>query len=99
MSDVYIEKPNVVHVILSDNSGQAERFIVGKTLDEATALIDPTPAWVGKPKAKRKRRTKAEIAAGSEKSTPPGYCATPEDVPPPHSSIADQVPKKGKVWV
>lgn len=99
--NIFTEKPNVVHVILSDNTGQSERFIVGKSLDEATSIIDPTPAWV-KP-AKRKRRTKAEIKADS-KAEEPAEAAPAEDVPPPHASdaaqrrrISEDVPAR-KTW-
>jgi hypothetical protein len=67
MSNVYQEKPNIVTVQISDDTGTAERFVVGKSLDEVIALIEPTAPCAGpgkKPKKDRKpRRTKAEIAA------------------------------------
>ena len=66
MTNVYQEKPNVVTVGLSDKTGTAERFVVGKTLDEVLAILDPGSAAsvVAAPtKGKRHRRTKAELAA------------------------------------
>jgi hypothetical protein len=64
MSSVYQEKPNIVKVVISDESGEAERFVVGKDLSEVIAIIEPDAD--GQPrlkKVKRARRTKAEIAA------------------------------------
>lgn len=69
MSNVYIEKPNIVTVQMSDATGTADRFIVGKSLDEVIAIIQPEPPCAG-PKPKKKdrkpRRTKAEIAKDIE---------------------------------
>ena len=65
MSNVYAEKPNVVTVEMSDDTGTAQRFVVGKTLDDVIALVDPMAAVaagvVAPTKEKRHRRTKAEM--------------------------------------
>lgn len=64
MSNVYAEKPNVVTVSITDDSGYAQRFVVGKTLGEVIASVDPgTPVVAATmAKEKRHRRTKAEMA-------------------------------------
>lgn len=69
MSNVYQEKPNIVTVQISDATGTADRFIVGRSLDEVIAIIEPESPCAG-PKPKKKdrkpRRTKAEIAAAKK---------------------------------
>ncbi len=72
MSNVYQEKPNIVEVTVTDETGTAIRYVVGKTLDEVIATVtgETVPAWVGKPKKERKaRRTKAEIVAAAAEPT------------------------------
>lgn len=64
MSNVYQEKPNIVTIQITDDTGTAERFIVGRSLDEVIAIIQPEAPCAG-PKPKKKdrkpRRTRAEI--------------------------------------
>jgi hypothetical protein len=58
MTELFQEKPNVVHIIVEDKTGKAERWATGRTLDEVLAELgggDPVPK-------RRKRRTKAELA-------------------------------------
>ena len=64
MSKLFENKPNIVRVELSDKSGTAERFVVGKDLDEAIAIVEAafSQETVEK-KARRKRRTKQELLA------------------------------------
>lgn len=69
MSNVYQETPNIVSVQINDSTGTATRFIVGKSLDEVIALIDPAaPCAESKPKKKdrKPRRTKVDIAADKD---------------------------------
>lgn len=79
MSNVYQEKPNIVTVQIVDSTGTAERFIVGKSLDEVISLIHPEAPCAG-PKPKKKdrkpRRTKAEMAKDRPGSDLSGATAT-----------------------
>ena len=60
---VYQERPNVVEVSFADEHGTAVRYVVGKTLDEVIAIIEPEAPVAGPAKASRRaRRTKAEMA-------------------------------------
>lgn len=74
MSTVHKVRPNVVTALFSDETGNVERHVVGLTLDEVAESFDlsldgvesefKTKATVTK--AKRHRRTKAEMAAAKE---------------------------------
>ena len=79
MSNVYQEKPNIVTVQITDDTGTAERFVVGKSLDEVIALIEPESPCAG-PKPKKKdrkpRRTKAEMAKDRPETNLAGATAT-----------------------
>ncbi len=55
MSNVYQEKPNIVTVQITDDTGTAERFVVGKSLDEVISLIEPEAPCAG-PKVKKARK-------------------------------------------
>ena len=70
MSNLYQEAPNQVKIVLTDDNGEAERYIVGQTLDDAISIVEA--AFGGQPvkapkKARKKRRTKAEMAEMAEK--------------------------------
>lgn len=84
MSNVYQEKPNIVTVQISDNNGTAERFIVGKTLDEVIASVDPASQLVAPKKKDRKPRS-----PNKTKNEP-----APEKKPEP----AADAEKKESVW-
>ena len=66
---LFTDKPNLVKLTLQDQSGSAERWVTGKTLDEAIGIVEvafggPTEPVV--PGKKRRRRTKKEIEASKE---------------------------------
>lgn len=100
MSNVYQEKPNIVTIQITDDTGTAERFVVGKTLDEVLSIIQPEAPVAGrdakKPrKARRSRsemtRAEAETRAGEvamrrlkESRSTEDHVNAGEDVPPPH---------------
>lgn len=64
---VWQDKPNLVRVVLSDETGEAERWVVGKSLDEAITMVDPNNRIVDRPvKTRKPRRTKAEMVAEKE---------------------------------
>ena len=73
MSNVYLEKPNAVKIVMQDKSGTAERYVVANDLDSVVAAVEAAfggesvATAAAKPKKKRTRRTKAEIAAESGK--------------------------------
>ena len=95
MSNLYQEAPNQVKIALTDDTGEAERFVVGQTLDEAVAIIEA--AFGGKPaeapkKARKKRRTKAEMTATAEAADPVPFDT---ETAPLHSSKNN---KKEKAW-
>ena len=61
---VYQEKPNIVKVVLSDDGGEAERFLVGQSLEDAVTAVENL--FFGEPtktvtKQRKPRRTKAEM--------------------------------------
>ena len=37
---LYQEKPNIVKIVMSDTSGTAERYSVGRTLDEVISMVE-----------------------------------------------------------
>lgn len=92
MSNVYQETPNIVAVQINDSTGTATRFIVGKSLDEVIALIDPAAPCAG-PKPKKKdrkpRRTKAEMQKDRPETNLAGATATT-------TGVAEE--KKESVW-
>ena len=91
MSNVYQEKPNIVEVTMKDKTGTAVRFVVGKTLDEVIAIIEPEAPTAGRAMPKtRKRRTRAEMAAAEAPVYEPEAPTT--EVPPPHRA------SKEKAW-
>ena len=65
--NMYQDPPNQVTVKLSDDSGEATRWIVGKSLDEAIATVEAAfgavPTAQKPKKARKPRRTKAQMAA------------------------------------
>ena len=67
MSNVYKEKPNIVEVkITDDTGGEAVYYFTRRTIEEVVADIIPGEegSAIAAPKKERKpRRTKAEIAA------------------------------------
>ena len=65
---MYQDEPNQVYLTIKDSSGSAERWVVGKTLDEAITMIETAfgMADTAKPaKSRKPRRTKAEMTAQS----------------------------------
>ena len=93
MNTLYQELPNTVKIVLSDKTGEAERFSVGQSLDEAIAAIEA--AFGGEPaeapkKARKKRRTKAEMNATAETADPVPY--ETQDTPRNKNN------KKEKAW-
>ena len=83
---LYQEKPNIVKIVMSDASGTAERYSVGRTLDEVISVVEDVgevdkPAQVKKPRAKR--RTKAEIEAAKQ-----------DDPPAPEGTISSEPVEK-----
>ena len=90
MSTVYQEKPNIVQVTIIDETGSAERFIVGKSLDQVIEQVtgEKLPEWVGQKKTRKPRRTKAQMATSTEEAW--GEQKTATEVPPPHA--------KKEVW-
>ncbi len=62
--NVYQENPNIVELTIKDKTGAATRFVVGKTLDEVIAIIEPEAPFAGATtkKARKPRRTKAQMA-------------------------------------
>lgn len=62
---VYAEKPNQVQIVFKDESGEAERWVTGKTLNEVLEQFGMSLHVDGPTKTHRKRRTKAEIAAAA----------------------------------
>ena len=93
MTNVFEEKPGIVKVVLSDSSGTAERFIVGKSLDEVLAVVGTSfnggSAITLQKKPRRKRRTKAEIEQAKEPETA-------RDAPEPEPTPTKE--KKEKAW-
>ena len=83
---VYADAPNIVHIKFQDNSGEAERFVAGKTLDEVLESLGMSMHVDGPVKARRKRRSKAEMVAEAVPFEPTA------EVPPPHKS------KKEAAW-
>ena len=74
MSNVYQEKPNIVTVQISDANGTAERFIVGRSLDEVIASVDPASQNAAPKKKERKPRSPNKpkpAAAEAEKKPEP----------------------------
>ena len=71
MSDtVYQDRPNVVEIVVKDDTGEQSRFVAGESVDEVVARLFGEPVAAAAPKKERKpRRTKAEIA--SEKTNYP----------------------------
>ena len=82
---VYADAPNIVHIKFQDNSGEAERFVAGKTLDEVLESLGMSMHVDGPAKARRKRRTKAEM------TTDAVLDEAAAEVPPPHRN-------KDKAW-
>lgn len=76
---IYTEAPNVVKITVEDKDGGEVRFIAGVVVDDVLSAISAKfgvpEATVAKPKQKRTRRTKAEMAK-----------AAPEGVAPAHGS-------------
>ena len=97
MSNLYQEAPNQVKIALTDDTGEAERFVVGQTLDEAIAIIEaafgsPTKEAAKSKKPRKKRRTKAEMTATAEAADPVPFDT---ETAPLHSSKNN---KKEKAW-
>lgn len=93
---IYVEVPNIVKIVISDDSGEASRCIVNKSLEEVIAMIETafgaksTVAAAPK-KARKPRRTKAEMSAAAEPA--------PEGVPPSHRRTqTDKTEPAGSVW-
>lgn len=91
MSNIFHTLPNIVTVQISDANGTAERFVVGKTLDEVISIIEPEAPVGGRSakKARKPRRTRAEMSeaeAAPEQSAGEAAMAKLKggDVPPPH---------------
>ena len=65
MSDtVYQDRPNVVEIVVKDDTGEQSRFVAGESVDEVVARLFGEPVAIAALKKERKpRRTKAEIAA------------------------------------
>ncbi len=92
---LYQEKPNIVKIVMSDASGNAERYAAGISLDDVISQVEtilgenpPMPK-----KARRKRRTKAEIAAAKPQ---PDLAADPSpDAPAREKKLKSG---KGPVW-
>ena|SRR3990167_6213774 len=65
--NMYQEPPNQVAVKLSDDSGEAMRWIIGKSLDETIATVEAAfgavPTAAKSKKARKPRRTKAQMNA------------------------------------
>jgi len=61
---MYQDEPNTVYLTMKDSSGSAERWVVGKTLDEAIATVEAAFGMTAaaEPKKRKQRRTKAEMA-------------------------------------
>lgn len=84
---LYIEKPNIVKVVIGDESGSAERFIIGQELGAVLANIDAAFAMCPIVKTRKPRRTKEQIAAYSNSNTnkteePAGTSVWPESKSP-----------------
>ena len=60
---IYETEPNVVKIALSDKTGEAERYAVGRTLDEVIMIIAHalSDALVAVKKARKPRRSKAQV--------------------------------------
>ncbi len=64
---VYGEAPNIVHIVFKDQSGEAERWVTGKTLDEVLESFGMSLYVPGPAKKRKPRRTKAEMEASADK--------------------------------
>ena len=87
---VYGEEPNIVHIVFKDQSGEAERWVTGKTLDEVLDGYGLSLFVPGPTKARKPRRTKAQMQAAESPYEPE---AASQEVPPPHNN------KKAAAWV
>ncbi len=95
MTELFQEKPNIVHIIVEDKTGKTERWATGGTLEDVLAALGDgrTPEI-----KRRKRRTKKEIEA----QTDPGKHAVddilPESVEPcGPESVTVTAKKRGRV--
>ena len=74
MSDtVYQDRPNVVEIVVKDDTGEQSRFVAGESVDEVVARLFGEPVAPALKKERKPRRTKAEIAAAKPAEVmPPG---------------------------
>jgi len=89
MTELFQEKPNVVHIVVEDRTGKAERWATGKTLGEVLAALGGEPKII----KRRTRRTKKEMAAQAE----PEKAAEPADDGEP-KSVTAEAKKRGRVF-
>lgn len=65
---LFHKKPNIIKIVMSDETGEGSQFIVGYALSEAVAVVEAAFGFVGdaipvvEKKARKPRRTKAEMA-------------------------------------
>ena len=101
MSSLYREAPNTVRIVLSDETGEEERYIVGQSIEEVIAIVEQAfeiePTKPAK-KARKKRRTKAEMAATAETNGSGDTTEIPEGVAPPHRKSKKELATVGSVW-
>lgn len=100
MSNVYQEKPNIVTIQITDDTGTAERFVVGKSLDEVISLIEPeAPVAGAKAKKKYKPRRTGPASARNEPAEPaaPSKSAGEEATDRLKKDAATNEPKES-VW-
>lgn len=103
MSSLYEQKPNSVKIVMTDDSGDSERFVVGLSLDEVVAVIEasfgvvPGKSFKAK-KARKPRRTKAEMAAAAETNGSGDTTEIPEGVAPSHRRSKKELVGAGSGW-
>ena len=92
MSSIYDSPPNQVSIEMKDESGEAQRFVVNKTLDEVIAVIEeafgaPPVAAPAPKKARKPRRTKQQMQAAEAPHEPE---AASQEAPPPHKTVREK---------
>ena len=106
MAEVFSGTPSIVNIAISDPEGRKVEYnVCGRDLsvvkDAVRSALEAIPNEADEPKpkkARKKRRTKSEMAAAAETNWPGDTTGIPEGVAPPHRKSKKELVGAGSAW-